>query len=106
MRFNRLRSLFQKLGARSVFLPRLPLPRLKARGSPLLPSGTRNRPSTLEVVKVRRLPVKRKRYALFVSTGRVLKICDLISPSVERLRQEFIFLNLSEFSNCSVSWLT
>src|SRR5262245_1691886 len=57
MRFDRLRSLFQKPGARSVFLPRLPLRKLKARGNPLLPSGTRNRPFTLEVVNVRKLPV-------------------------------------------------
>src|SRR5215510_872826 len=57
MRFNRLRSLFQNPGARSVFLPRLPLPKLKATGNPLL-SGTRNIPFTFEVVNVRKLPVK------------------------------------------------
>src|SRR5215470_10359873 len=57
MCFDRLRLVFGTYGARRVFLPRLPLPRLNASGSPLEPSGTRKRPSTFDVVKVRRFPV-------------------------------------------------
>jgi len=37
-------SLLKKPGARKVFLPRLPLPRLFTSGEPLFPSGTMNWP--------------------------------------------------------------
>jgi len=42
---------------------------------------------------------KRKRYAFCILTGGVLRMCYLISFGMERLRQEFIFLNLYEFLN-------
>jgi hypothetical protein len=53
-----------------------------------------------------RIKKKGKLYALFVSTGRALEMCDLISPGMDGLGWEFIFLNLSELLNCFVKWLT
>jgi len=47
---------------------------------------------------------KRKRYAFFVSTGRMLKMHHLLSAGMERPGREFIFLNLSEFSKTGRSY--
>jgi hypothetical protein len=49
-----------------------------------------------------RIKKKGKPYALFVLTGLSLEMCDLISPGMERIGRECIFLNLSELLNCFV----